>query len=127
MGSHHNQRNKENKHGNNFSCSCHSVSEIEKNKSITKEYLFLSPVFSSISKPGYVSGFTHKDLLNAAKEHIIDEKVIALGGITPDNISKIKEYGFGGVAVLGFIWEEYLIDNNIDNLLSRYNLICNNL
>ena len=66
-------------------------------------------------------------MLNAAKEHIIDEKVIALGGITPDNISKIKEYGFGGVAVLGFIWEEYLIDNNIDNLLSRYNLICNNL
>ena len=67
-------------------------------------YLFLSPIFDSISKRGYRAAFTDDELLQAHRDGIIDDKVIALGGITPSNASKAIALGFGGVAVLGDIW-----------------------
>ena len=67
-------------------------------------YVFLSPIFNSISKQGYASAFTPKALFEAKQKGIINEKVVALGGITAANINKIKSYGFGGVALLGDVW-----------------------
>lgn len=46
------------------------------------DYLFLSPIFDSISKRGYLSQFSFESLQNAAKEGLIDGKVFALGGVT---------------------------------------------
>ena len=46
----------------------------------------MSPVYDSISKEGYHSPYTDDELRLAAKDKIIDNKVMALGGITPDNI-----------------------------------------
>lgn len=31
---------------------------------------------------------------------------MALGGITPDNILEIKDFGFGGAVVLGDLWNK---------------------
>ena len=87
-----------------ISCSCHSLEEVKKQKD-TKDYVFLSPIFDSISKVGYHAAFSPTSLKQAAIENIIDEKVIALGGITANNISLVKEWHFGGVAFLGDIWK----------------------
>lgn len=86
-----------------ISCSCHSIDEIEKAKP-NFDYVFLSPIFDSISKPGYRSAFTSETLYTAARQGIIDNKVIALGGINVKNFHVLSRYGFGGAAILGDIW-----------------------
>lgn len=91
--------------------SCHSFEEIVRYKNEC-DYLFLSPVFDSISKPGYKAGFSQEELRKASDEGIIDEKVVALGGITFDSIPYLKSLNFGGVAMLGSLYDagalEYL-------------------
>ena len=89
--------------------SCHSFEEVKRYKNCY-DYLFLSPIFDSISKVGYKSAFTNDELLNASKVGIIDEKVIALGGITLDKIQYLRELNFGGVAMLGSIYNVDALD-----------------
>lgn len=86
------------------SCSCHTLAEIVARKPL-HDYLFLSPVRDSISKQGYHAAFTRTQLENAARDGVVDRKVIALGGISPDNIAEIISIGFGGAAVLGYLWK----------------------
>ena len=100
-----------------ISCSCHSLEEVKKQKD-TKDYVFLSPIFDSISKVGYHAAFSPTSLKQAAIENIIDEKVIALGGITANNISLVKEWHFGGVAFLGDIWKR-MSDPQVDEYLKH--------
>lgn len=87
-----------------ISRSCHSIDELDKAPLLN--YQFLSPIFNSISKNGYQSAFTHQELIRASAENRINNKVIALGGIDPDRISDIRRYAFGGIAVLGYLWQE---------------------
>jgi thiamine-phosphate pyrophosphorylase len=82
--------------------SCHTFEEVVRYKE-EYDYLFLSPIFDSISKSGYRSTFSDEELQRAAAEGIIDEKVIALGGVTFDKIDYLKNLGFGGVAMIGGI------------------------
>ena len=79
------------------------MEEISKYKN-DYDYLFLSPIFDSISKVGYKSGFNDEELLNASVDGIIDERVIALGGVTFDKIPYLKELHFGGVAMIGGLY-----------------------
>ncbi len=83
--------------------SCHSIEEIKEYKD-DYDYLFLSPIFDSITKAGYKSRFSEDELSKASAEGIIDEKVIALGGVTFDKIPYLKELKFGGVAMIGAIY-----------------------
>ena len=83
--------------------SCHSFEEIKRYKT-EYDYLFLSPIFDSISKVGYKSGFTKEELLKASTSGIIDHKVIALGGITLDMLPYFRELNFGGIAMIGGIY-----------------------
>ena len=71
--------------------SCHSLEEIERWKPVC------------ISKQGYRAGFTPEILRRASGEGIIDEKVIALGGVTPDKLQLLHSLGFGGAAMLGYV------------------------
>ena len=82
--------------------SCHTFEEVARYKDEC-DYLFLSPIFDSISKQGYRSKFGHDELLNASNEGIIDSKVIALGGVTPEKIDYLKALHFGGIAMMGAI------------------------
>jgi thiamine-phosphate pyrophosphorylase len=84
--------------------SCHSFDEILKYKN-EYDYLFLSPIFDSISKPDYKSPFTHESLQQASLEGIIDNKVIALGGVTFNKIPYLQSLNFGGVAMIGGIYD----------------------
>lgn len=95
--------------------SCHSFEEIERYKT-EYDYLFLSPIFDSISKVGYKSGFTKEELLKASTSGIIDHKVIALGGITLDMLPYFQELNFGGIAMIGGIY-----NLNAINLLQKIN------
>lgn len=83
--------------------SCHSLEEVVRYKD-NYDYLFLSPIFDSISKAGYRSSFTDDILRRAAIEGIIDDKVIALGGVTFDKIPYLRSLNFGGVAMIGSIY-----------------------
>ena len=90
--------------------SCHSFDEVEMYKD-DYDYLFLSPIFNSISKQGYMSSFSDAELLQASKEGIIDRKVIALGGVTFDKIPYLKDLNFGGVAMIGAIYNTDVLDS----------------
>ncbi|WP_134088929.1 thiamine phosphate synthase [Olivibacter sp. XZL3] len=63
--------------------------------------LFISPVFESISKTGY---YSESDLLKAGSI-CRQGQFIALGGISDQNICRIKREGFDGAAVLGHLWQ----------------------
>ncbi|WP_373833513.1 thiamine phosphate synthase [Bacteroides heparinolyticus] len=108
MGIHLNARNPKEPHdfSGHISCTCHSLDEV-KSKKHFYDYLFLSPIFDCITKDGISSGFEAEELRQAGKEKIIDHKVMALGGITPNNILEIKDYGFGGAVVVGDLWNKF--------------------
>ena len=79
-----------------FSTSVHSISDYE-SLSNHFEYTFLSPVFDSISKPGYQA-----QSFDLSKKTEI--KLIALGGINETNCCKAFDMGFDGIALLGSVW-----------------------
>lgn len=85
--------------------SCHSLEELGEWKPRC-QYVFLSPVFDSISKQGYRAAYAPEALRRAAATGLIDERVVALGGISPANVSQCRSWGFGGVAVLGWLWQD---------------------
>ncbi|MBK5720637.1 thiamine phosphate synthase [Dysgonomonas sp. Marseille-P4677] len=99
--------------------SCHSFECIKASMN-NHNYMFLSPIFDSISKSGYNHAFTKEELLEAKLNCIINKKVIALGGICKETIPIASEYGFGGVAVLGAIWGNYYQDRDENALLRRF-------
>ena len=80
--------------------SCHSFDEVIRYKHEC-DYLFLSPIFDSISKSDYHSNFSHDELLEASKSGVIDNRVIALGGVTFDKLPYLQSLHFGGVAMMG--------------------------
>ena len=86
------------------SCSCHSIDELAERKE-PFAYMSLSPIFDSISKQGYQSAFTREQLLQAHRQGIIDNRVMALGGVTFDKIENVKQMGFGGAMILGDAWK----------------------
>lgn len=85
-----------------ISRSCHTFEEVMRYKEEC-DYLFLSPIFDSISKRGYKSRFSDEVLRRASVEGLIDSKVIALGGVTLDKIPYLRSLNFGGVAMMGAI------------------------
>lgn len=82
--------------------SCHSLEEVVTHK--TEDYLFLSPIYDSISKTGYHSAFSPESLESAVG--VIGPRIMALGGVRPENLPELREYGFGGAAFLGYIWKD---------------------
>ena len=87
-----------------ISCSCHSLEEVEQRKA-TSHYVFLSPIYDSISKEGYTSVYSQDELRKAQQTGIIDDKVMALGGISQKHLPEVKALGFGGAVLLGDIWK----------------------
>ena len=78
--------------------SCHSIEETERYHNL--DYLTLSPIYDSISKPGYKSGFSIESL-----RKIRLDNVYALGGVTFARLGELQEAGFGGAAMLSEAWK----------------------
>lgn len=98
-GVHLNRRNPEAPAGvSSVSRSCHELSELK--DAVGYEYLTLSPIYDSISKPGYQSAFVGNEISGM----IQGKNIIALGGVTPDKFDELRKTGFAGAALLGYIW-----------------------
>lgn len=85
-----------------ISYSAHSMDEIH-DLEFDTDYVFLSPIFDSISKVGYKSKFNDLESLKVNLKNS-KTKVIALGGVKTGNESFLKENGFSGIARLGDFW-----------------------
>lgn len=103
-------------HDGSVSRSCHSLEEISRYKGEC-DYLTLSPIFNSISKQGYMAAFEPEQLAAARDSGLIDSRVMALGGVTLENIPRVRELGFGGVAILGDVWQR-MADGSVDEYLA---------
>lgn len=78
------------------------------------DYVFLSPIFDSISKSGYQSGFSHHNIASAInRSHF---KIMALGGIEIDKLEFVKNSHFAGVVLSGVLWQN-------ENKIGIYNEI----
>lgn len=94
--------------------SCHSIDELA--DADRYEYVTLSPIFNSISKDGYNSKFRLENLSSCIK----CKKIVALGGVKPENFLQLKNIGFWGAALLGYVWNNPTI-NHIDNVINEIN------
>lgn len=90
-----------------YSTSCHSIDEVNSALDIVS-YLFLSPIFDSISKHGYSSNFDKDELSRWLLGYENLPNIIALGGVDAKNILEVKDMGFSGAALLGAVWGEGL-------------------
>jgi thiamine-phosphate pyrophosphorylase len=66
------------------------------------DYVFLSPVFDSITKSGYQSSFSQHNLAVALMK--TKHKTMALGGIQTNRFDSIKEMGFAGMVLSDALW-----------------------
>ena len=84
------------------STSCHSPEEVEQ-WATQFTYLLLSPVFDSISKPGYRGAFSPETLARLCQRH---RNLVALGGIDPCTLGTLAGQGWYGAAALGAVWNQ---------------------
>ncbi|QIP14607.1 thiamine phosphate synthase [Spirosoma aureum] len=74
------------------------------------ELVFYSPIFPSISKPGYGPSARLDTVAQQLKT--IREKydklplLIGLGGIDENNVAMVKQAGFDGAALMGALWQQ---------------------
>lgn len=94
---------------NYHSTSVHNIDDFNDLKH-SYNYTFLSPIFPSISKPNYFPKINHFKTLKQRTN--FDTKLVALGGISPENIQHALESGFDNVALLGTLWNS---SNPIEN------------
>ena len=85
-----------------FGQSTHDLTQVHSAFQNKVDYVTLSPVFPSISKPGDSRQTISLDLLQNASAQ---GPLFALGGITPVNARALHHTGTHGVAVLGSIFE----------------------
>lgn len=78
------------------------------------QYILLRNIFDSISERENKASFTPDELRGAARQGIIDRKVIAEGGVGIANIGQVQEWGFGGVAIRGDLWNRFDIHSGRD-------------
>ena len=83
-----------------LSTSIHQIGDLEQVSLFN--HVFYGPVFNSISKMGYESKVPEEFYLKKPQNA---PNVIAIGGITDQNLHQIKTMNFDGFALLGFIWQ----------------------
>ena len=89
------------KPGLSITSSFHKLREL-KDDGHDYNYVFLSPIFESISKNGRKASFSEDKLRKTLKE--TRYRVFALGGVTAEKAEKVREIGFAGMAILGVLW-----------------------
>ena len=85
-----------------ISRSCHEVHKLEENSN-RYAYVFLSPMFESISKKSHSGLFSERQIKKALATK--KRKVYALGGVEESKFKELNDLGFEGVALLGAIWD----------------------
>ena len=108
MGIHLNRRNSNEPHdySGHVSTTCRTLAELQ-NKKHFYDYVFVKPLFDNSSKVNFSDSFPYATIREMKKKKLIDNKVMAAGGISDKNIDIAKELGFGGVAVMSDLWEKF--------------------
>lgn len=101
----------QNYHGTR-SRSCHSLEELQLRRDL--DYVFLSPIFDSITYPNRHAAYTPVQLHDATRAGLIDRKVMAAGGVNSDTLPLLSDYGFGGAVILGDLWTRFNIHSGLD-------------
>lgn len=83
-------------------------------------YIFLSPIFPSISKENYGEEPNIEQLKNIVEQ--IPTETIALGGIDPSRVAACHELGFAGIACLGHIWNAKTPTERLDRVIEMREL-----
>ncbi|CAM3568854.1 thiamine monophosphate synthase [Flavobacterium saliperosum S13] len=84
-----------------YSASTHSIKEFnDLNQNF--QHAFLSPIYKSISKTDYDSKINHFQTLEQRTNFAT--KLVALGGLSSENIQETLENGFDEIALLGTVW-----------------------
>jgi thiamine-phosphate pyrophosphorylase len=91
----------ENRAGFLIGRSCHDLDELQAAAAEGADYATVSPIFASLSKPGYGPVLGPAGLAEAARASAVP--VVALGGITPANARRCLAAGAAGVGVMGTI------------------------
>ena len=102
------------------SCSAHGWTEAER-AATDADYVFLSPLFDSISKPGYRSAVDPAEAAERLRRR--KGRIVALGGIRPANIARVRRIGFDGAAVLGAAWSADEKAVNTERTLKNYHIL----
>jgi len=84
-----------------ISTSFHELHDVIHNEE-NFEYVFLSPIFNSISKKGYKAAFDMNELKDALAKST--HSIVALGGMDKGKQEIVRELGFAGMGVLGAVW-----------------------
>ena len=92
---------------------CYDLQSVVEQKPLS-EYVLLRNIFDSISESENKASFTPDELRTAARAGIIDRNVIAEGGVSLDNIEQVREWGFGGVAIRGDLWNHFDVHSQRD-------------
>jgi thiamine-phosphate pyrophosphorylase len=95
--------------------SAHVVADVEAAAAAGADYVTLSPIFATSSKPGYGPALGVGALSGVAKAGIA---VVALGGVTADVARLCLDAGATGVAVMGDIMRSGDPGGNVGNLLA---------
>ena len=104
-------------------CSVHKVSvegstiyteeEIKQRKK-TFDYLFFSALYETKDGEHFTPRFTPAQIKSMSERKVIDKKVMAMGGIDLEHIPFLRDNGFGGIVLLGAIWNRFQIHSTQD-------------
>lgn len=85
-----------------LSTSFHAIAELQQNTA-SYCYVFLSPIYDSISKPQLQQAYRKHELEVLLSQ--VSIPVVALGGVSLERVAEVAALGFFGAAVLGAIWK----------------------
>ena len=83
--------------------SCHGPTEIGAAAAEGVDYLFVSPVAATPSKPGHGPALGPDGAAHLVGAHAPDTPTYGLGGITPELAPSCRRAGLAGVAVMGAV------------------------
>ncbi len=91
---------------------------IEGEAAIGADYVTVSPVFNTASKPGYGPVIGVKGFKEIA--HSLPMPALALGGIEPSNVAQLRNGGAAGFAVMGSVMRAQNPAQKVNDLVSAW-------
>ena len=79
-------------------CSVHTLTEAKQRETEGADFITYSPIYPTLSKPGYGPAVGVEGLRKATEG--VNIPVFALGGITPERVSECRDAGAYGIAVM---------------------------
>ena len=68
------------------------------------DYVLFTP---QMETPGQDARYSDRQIDEWGETKVIDSKVMLMGGVTLENVARVKRAGFGGVVLYGTIWNHF--------------------